>query len=74
MIDPEIVEGLRGRYEEVHPLVFHRSVERAETAGELFDILDSVPDYPFVWNEETRRWDKTNDLTQSKRVTIIQGT
>lgn len=73
MIDPEIVQGLRERYSEVHPLVFQRSVERAETPGELFDILDSIPEHPFVWDEENRSWSTTTDLTLSKRVQIIQG-
>lgn len=74
MIDPEIIDGLKERYKEVHPFVFHRSVERAETAGELFDILETIPDsFPFVWSEELRCWEKTNDLFQKARLKLIVG-
>lgn len=68
MIALEVVEGLKEKYSNIHPLVFHRSLERAETAGELFDILDTIPDPPFAWDEESRRWRTTKDLTQSDKL------
>lgn len=44
-----------------------RSVERSNSPGELFDILEDVPnEYPIVWDEATRRWVVTDDLLQSK--------
>lgn len=44
-----------------------RSVERARTPGELFDILEDIPDeYPLVWDENLRRWVGTDDLLQSQ--------
>ncbi len=65
-MDQAIVNKLLERYNRLHPLVLHRSVERARTVGELFDLLDTFPDeFPVVWNEETRRW-QTVDLLLSK--------
>jgi uncharacterized protein YecE (DUF72 family) len=64
----EVQEGLKKRYPHIHPLLFQRSVEKAENDVELFDILESFPDYPVVWDEETRRWVKTEDLLQSESI------
>ena len=66
MIDPEVIIGLKERYSYLHPLLIHRSIERAKSAVDLFDILESVPkDVPLIWDEDTRRWVKTVDLFQS---------
>lgn len=63
MLDPTIVEKLRERYPDLHPLIFHRSVERSKTNGDLFDILDTLPDkYPLVWCEKTHRWATAKQL------------
>lgn len=61
--------ALRERYKDKHPLLFQRSVEFAKTNGELFDIMESVPELPVVWDAEFRRW-VTTDLVQSKNKTI----
>ena len=63
MFDEKLISKLKERYD-VHPLIFHRSVERAKTAGDLFDILDTIPNkFPLIWNEKERRWLNT-DLYQ----------
>lgn len=63
----EIQDALRKRYPDLHPLIFKRSVEKAQTDGELFDILETVPDeYPIVWCEESRRWEHSDDLLQNR--------
>lgn len=62
----EVQEALQKRYSHIHPLIFQRSLEKSASNGELFDILESIPDYPIVWDEKTRRWVKTEDLLQSK--------
>lgn len=63
MIDPVVIEKLREKYPGLHPLMFQRSVEHARDAGELFEILDSFThDYPAIWDEETHRWKKQDDL------------
>lgn len=62
----EIHQALRERYPHIHPLMFHRCVERCKSNGELFDMLESLPqDLPIVWDEETRSWVIT-DLLQTK--------
>ena len=63
-MDSVVVDKLKERYAHLDPLLVHRSVEKAKTAGELFDILDTVPDQkPVVWNSQSRRWETTDDLT-----------
>ena len=62
----ELITKLKERYSYLHPLLFQRSLERARSAGDLFDILDTVPkEYPVVWDEDQRRWVYTKDLFQS---------
>lgn len=59
-MDSEIVQKLRARYARLPLLIVQRSIERATTEAELFDILDSVPDsWPMVWNNVSRRWEST---------------
>jgi len=64
----EIQEALKKRYPDMHPLLFLRSVEKAENDGELFDILEEVPELPVVWDEASRRWVQTEDLLQSEEI------
>jgi hypothetical protein len=47
-------------------LIFQRSVEKARSNGELFDILEEVSsmEMPVVWNEKDRKWMKSDDLLQ----------
>ena len=57
MLDFELIKKLKERYSNIHPLIFHRSVEHAKSNGELFDILDTIPDkFPIVWCEERSKW------------------
>lgn len=71
MIDQVVIKKLKDRYKDIHPLIFQRSVEKARTAGELFDILDSFKHkYPMVWNDQTRRWGTTNDLIQKDKFQL----
>jgi hypothetical protein len=65
----ETVYKLRERYLHIHPLIFHRSVERAGTAVELFDALDSFTDkYPICWDNITRCWLPIDDLTMREKT------
>lgn len=71
MIDQVVINKLKERYKDIHPLIFQRSIEKARTAGELFDILDSFKHkYPMVWNDQTRRWTHTNDLVQKEKFQL----
>jgi hypothetical protein len=57
--------ALKNRYPNLHPLIFKRSLEKAKSNGELFDILEEIPDeYPLIWDEKKRRWKNTDDLLQ----------
>lgn len=63
VIDSVVIDKLRERYLKIHPLIFHRSVEHAKDAAELFEILDEFPnEYPITWNEISRRWAKQEFL------------
>ena len=65
IVDPEdpAFENFRSKYAHVHPLVFHRSVEKASSFMNLFEILESVPDEPpFSWSESRRSWVRDDDV------------
>lgn len=67
MLTEQIKNKLKERYSFLHPLLIHRSCEKASSDGEFFDILDSVPkEFPLIWNEESHRWTKSNDILQTK--------
>ena len=71
MIDEFVIEGIRNRYSNLHPMIFHRTVEKASSPGELFDILEEFPKkYPIIWSDEERRWITTKDLTQSGKFDL----
>lgn len=66
MITADIISGLRSKFP-VHPLIFQRSLERAKSGGDLFDILSTIPqEYPIVWSEDERKWLTTTDIFQIK--------
>ena len=68
MIESKVIEALKKRYTDIHPLIFQRSLEHASTVGELFDILEGIPkQYPIFWDEVQKCWIHTNDFTFSKK-------
>jgi hypothetical protein len=53
----------------MHPLLFHRSIEKTITNGELFDLLEGMPKtYPIVWDDRTRTWTHTIDFLQESQL------
>ena len=65
----EVVQKLQKRYDHIHPLIFHRTVERAKTQVELFDLLEGfVNQYPLLWNNELHNWVITDDPMQRSRL------
>lgn len=67
-------KALKEKYCHIHPLLFQRSLEKAKTDGELFDILDGMPSvFPIIWDEKKREWTHTDDLLQSQNLTIVSG-
>ena len=48
-------------------MIFHRSMEHAKSAGELFDILHDFPQkFPVMWDDVSRRWITVKDSTCAK--------
>lgn len=69
----ESLINFRKRYSHLHPLIFHRSLERASSLIDLFDILENIPSkFPIVWNEEKRSWVKETDITAQKQIKNIR--
>ena len=64
----EIQNALKNRYPHIHPLIFHRCVEKALSDVELFDMLETIPDLPIVWDDSQRKWVNT-DLFQGINLT-----
>lgn len=59
-MDEAIIETFRQRYNTIHPLLFWRSVEKARSPGDLFDILEGIPqDFPLIWSEADHCWKVT---------------
>jgi len=73
MIKSEVIDGLKERHKNIHPLLFQRSVEHAGTAGELFDILEEIPPYPIMWDENRRRWTNVEDVSLSYKVNSLNS-
>ena len=69
--DPEVISSFRKRYENLHPLIVHRSLEKAENSSELFDILENIPNYPLFWDDSKRRWSKIMDFCFFDRAKIL---
>ncbi len=52
-----VYEAFKQRYGHLHPLLFLRSVERADSLAALDDILVAVPEnYPLRWDAAAARW------------------
>lgn len=72
-ISEESLVNFRKRYSNLHPLIFHRSIERANSLMDLFDILENVPSkFPIAWDEEKRSWVKETDITAQKQIKSIR--
>lgn len=61
-MDNDLVEKLRERYPLMHPLIFQRTIERTKNCNDLFDVLETVPKFPILW--EAGKWVTTKDLLQ----------
>ncbi len=53
----EVVRKLRDRYKNIPQVIFVRSLEKAKSLGDLFDILDTFPNnFPVQWDDTSRQW------------------
>lgn len=61
--------NFRSKYSAVHPLVFHRSLEKATSALDLFEILESIPSKaPFSWDDDAHSWVAVEDFMAVERL------
>jgi len=68
-IEDSVLANYRSRYSGVHPLVFQRSLERANSPLELFEILESVPSkLPYSWDDSRRAWLPERDAMGLKHL------
>jgi hypothetical protein len=68
-IGDQELSNFRAKYAGVHPLVFQRSIEKAVSALDLFEILETIPSGPpFSWDEETRSWVSDEDIMVTERL------
>jgi len=66
IINNEVIRKLRERYRNVPEPMFFRSLEKARSLGDLFDILDTFPsDFPVEWSEAEHRWATNKKLFPS---------
>lgn len=71
-IDDHTLANFRKRYSKVHPLVFQRSLDKASSTLELFEILQTVPaSPPFSWDASKRAWSRDDDIIASDAVKAI---
>lgn len=68
VLDSDAIESFKKRYNKLHPLVFHRSLEKADNAVELFEILESLPKHPFYWDDNKKKWIKNLDFCQFEKA------
>ena len=53
----------------MHPLIFQRSIERAASGGEAFDILEGTPaTFPIMWDDQLRKWVAPTDMWLEPRT------
>lgn len=71
MIDDNILDNFKRFYKNLHPLVFHRSLEKSKNSMELFEILQTIPKCPFSWDDANKSWKKNQDLLIYEKVKKI---
>lgn len=71
ILDDRILNSFKDKYRDIDPLVFHRSVERAKSFSDLFEILEDVPSYPFCWDDENKKWSSVKDFVIFEKLNEI---
>jgi hypothetical protein len=72
-MEDSCVEAFKKRYSGLHPLIFHRSVERARSASDLFEILEGMPSkFPISWDDSKHMWVKDSDVIAHKQMNKIK--
>lgn len=74
MIEDYIIDSFKKSYKNIHPLVFHRSLEKSKKSINLFDALQSVPkNGPYFWDDKNKVWKKDYDFLIYKEVKKIMN-
>jgi len=74
IINENILNTFRLKYNHIHPLIIQRTVDKVETLGELFDILEDFPTtYPVTWDVKLQKWIQTDDITQEDNFDTTLG-
>lgn len=72
-IDDQALANFRSKYAHLHPLVFQRSLERASSTLQLFEILEGVPTQPpFSWDDAKRAWVRDEDIMAVQSLKSIR--
>jgi hypothetical protein len=72
-LEENFLQNLKKRYQSLHPLILHRSIERSKNLSDLFDILESVPNkFPLIWDEINRRWKYESDIINRNKLKKIE--
>jgi len=72
-LDDSLLGNFRAKYSHLHPLVFQRSLERASSSLDLFEILESVPaEPPYSWDESRRSWRRDEDLMSVEALKLLR--
>jgi len=72
-MEDSCVEAFKKRYSALHPLVFQRSVERAKSASDLFEILEGMPSkFPISWDDIKHMWVNDSDVIAQKKMKNIR--
>lgn len=72
-LEDNFLKKLKQRYVNLHPLIIHRSIERAKNISDLFDILESIPDkFPILWDEDNRCWKFESDILNQRQLKKIR--
>lgn len=68
-IDEAALANFRAKYASVHPLVFQRSLERASSLMDLFEILEGLPEEPpYSWDDSRRSWVRDEDIMATQAL------
>lgn len=72
-IEDSALENFRSKYAHIHPLVFQRSLEKASSSLQLFEILEGVPsDVPYSWDESKTAWSRDEDVMAVQALKAIR--
>ena len=72
-MEDSCIEALKKRYVGLHPLLLHRSAERARSPSDLFEILESMPSkFPISWDDSKHMWVKDTDVIAQNQMKKIR--